>query len=97
MDVLRDEKLRQAVAALGTGDWGVIAERIDGRERTACQLHWWTGQKRSGGEGGGSANILLRGIKCLVAFVRFPPISLRESLRQQLQLNSATVVLRPDM
>ena len=39
------------------------------------------GQKRSGGEGGGSANVLVRGIKCSGAFVhRLPPVSLREPL-----------------
>ena len=42
---------------MGSSRVGAVLER---RERE---------QKRSGGEGGGSANILVRGIKCSVAFV----------------------------
>ena len=42
---------------MGSSRVGAVFER---RERE---------QKRSGGEGGGSANILVRGIKCSVAFV----------------------------
>ena len=41
---------------MGSSRVGAVFER---RERE---------QKRSGGEGGGSANILVRGIKCSVAF-----------------------------
>ena len=42
---------------MGSSRVGAVLER---RERE---------QKRSGGEGGGPANILVRGIKCSVAFV----------------------------
>ena len=42
---------------MGSSRVGAVFER---RERE---------QKRSGGEGGGPANILVRGIKCSVAFV----------------------------
>ena len=48
---------------LQTREWRVGSSRVgavfERRERE---------QKRSGGEGGGSANILVRGIKCSVAF-----------------------------
>ena len=48
---------------LQTREWRVGSSRVGAvfvrRERE---------QKRSGGEGGGSANILVRGIKCSVAF-----------------------------
>ena len=47
-----------------TREWRVGSSRVgavlERRERE---------QKRSGGEGGGPANILVRGIKCSVAFV----------------------------